>query len=85
MANIVTLNKLPIGKRARVVEIRSKGIIRRRLLDLGLIKDTIIKPLHISPTGDPIAYEIRDTVIAIRSEESKDIYVENQEEVIKWD
>lgn len=79
MTNIVALNKLPVGKKGRVVEIRSNGIVRRRLLDLGLIKDTIIKPLHISPIGDPIAYEIRDTVIAIRSDESKDIYVENKE------
>lgn len=72
----IALNYLPIGKKARVKLITSDGIIRRRMLDLGLISDTIIEALQKSPSGDPVAYQIRGAVIALRSEEASKIMVE---------
>ena len=72
---IIPLNNLPIGKKAVVKELVSDGIIRRRMLDLGLITDTVIEALQRSPSGDPIAYHIRGAVIALRSEEASKIMV----------
>ena len=46
------------------------------MLDLGLIHNTVVKPLIKSPAGDPIAYEIRGAIIALRSEEASQILVE---------
>lgn len=77
MKNKIKLNMLPIGERGRVMEIKASGTLRRRLFDLGLIENTIVKSLHISPARDPIAYEIRDAVIALRSEEAKKVFIEN--------
>ncbi|SHI80693.1 FeoA family protein [Lutispora thermophila] len=74
--NIVPLHLIPCGKSAKVKEITAKGNIRRRMLDLGLIVDTIVESLRKSPSGDPIAYEIRGAVIALRSEEASKILVE---------
>jgi ferrous iron transport protein A len=74
--NIIPLNCLPLGKKAVVKELISDGAIRRRMLDLGLIAETIIEALQRSPSGDPIAYDIRGAVIAIRSEEASKILVE---------
>jgi ferrous iron transport protein A len=71
-----TLNSLPIGKKCRVKKLTSHGLLRRRLLDLGLIDDTIVEALHKSPSGDPIAYLIRGTVIALRAEVASTILVE---------
>ncbi len=68
--NFLTLNQLPIGSFGEVRQLLAKGPIRRRMLDLGLVHSTIVKPLIKSPAGDPIAYEIRGAVIALRSEES---------------
>lgn len=73
---IISLNKLPIGSMGKVKRIIARGNKRRRMLDLGLIDGTIVKSLRKSPLGDPIAYEIRGTVIALRKEESSQIYVE---------
>ncbi|SET73729.1 ferrous iron transport protein A [Natronincola peptidivorans] len=74
--NIMPLNVLPIGGFAKVKELVSDGIARRRMLDLGLIADTKVESLRKSPSGDPIAYEIRGTVIALRSDEASKILVE---------
>lgn len=73
--NIIPLNYLPLGKKATVKELISDGIIRRRMLDLGLTNGTEIEALQKSPSGDPIAYDIRGAVIALRSEEASKIMV----------
>lgn len=72
----VPLNSLTIGDKCKVIELVSEGLIRRRLLDLGLIQDTIVEIVQSSPFGDPIAYLIRGTVIALRSEVAQMILVE---------
>lgn len=76
MDNNIPLNDLPIGGKARVSFLASTGIMRRRLLDLGVIQGTIIESLQESPSGDPIAYLIRGAVIALRSEVAAMILVE---------
>ncbi len=73
---MIPLNKLPLGKKAKVKALTAQGTIRRRLLDLGLISDTVIEALQRSPSGDPVAYDIRGAVIALRSEEASKIMVE---------
>lgn len=52
------------------------GNMRRRILDLGIVQGTNIKPVLRSPLGDPTAYEVRGSIIAIREEDSKLISVE---------
>lgn len=74
--SIISLLEVPVNKKAKVKEIMLDGPIRRRLLDLGLIEDTVIQVLHKSPFGDPIAYLIRGAVIALRSEITKNIFIE---------
>jgi len=72
----IPLSFLPTGKKARVRELTSNGISRRRMPDLGLIWDTEVEALQKSPSGDPVAYLIRGAVIALRSEEASKIMVE---------
>lgn len=55
------------GQKAQVVALQPNGKLRRRLLDIGLIAGTNVECLGHSPLGDPAAYLIRGTVIAIRS------------------
>ncbi|MFT3983866.1 MAG: FeoA family protein [Lachnospiraceae bacterium] len=71
----ITLNKLPIGKKASVTALNSDGTIRRRMLDLGIIDGTEIETLYKSPSGNPVAYLIRGAVIALRSDVSEKITV----------
>jgi ferrous iron transport protein A len=45
------------------------------MLDLGIVKSTMIKPVFISPSGDPRAYEFRGSLIAIRKRDAKFIEI----------
>lgn len=76
MNNCIPLSQLPEGKSGRVKNLSFNGIGRRRMLDLGLIIDTVVQALQRSPSGDPTAYNIRGAVIALRSEEANKIIVE---------
>ncbi|TDX52470.1 FeoA family protein [Orenia marismortui] len=69
------LTQLPLGESCQVVDLKAEGIKRRRLLDLGLIPGTEVIGKRRSPSGDPTAYLIRGTVIALRSEETSLIEV----------
>ncbi|SDZ38239.1 ferrous iron transport protein A [Proteiniborus ethanoligenes] len=71
----ILLHQLPVGKSARVKELLSKGLSRRRLLDLGLIPNSLVSVERISPSGNPIAFNIRGAIIALRKEEAQNIVV----------
>lgn len=69
------LNEMEPGQHATVLALHTKGSMRRRLLDIGLIENTEVECLGRSPGGDPSAYLIRGAVIAIRSEDCRDILI----------
>ena len=76
MKKINKLSDLKQGESAIVSKLSSKGKIRRRLQDIGIVEGTNIECIQKSPLGDPIPYFIRGAVIALRSEDSSEIYVE---------
>ncbi len=73
---MISMDKMKVGDFAEVKEIKTKGTMRRRFLDLGLIENTEIECVGISAGGDPSAYLIRGAVIAVRHEDASEIYVE---------
>lgn len=75
MRDIICLNTLPMDTYGIIDNIHCTGNIKRRLLDLGMIKGTKIKPVLRSPSGDPTAYEVRGSIIAIRKEDSDKINI----------
>ncbi len=77
------LSGLKPGETARVIRLsRScRGLERRRLMDLGILPGTRIEVEMKSPTGDPTAYRVRDSVIALRREQASQIHITRQMEV----
>lgn len=73
----MNLYELPLNTIGIIDTLDCDGNLRRRLLDLGMVKGTKITPIFKSPGGDPIAYEIRKTTIALRKEDSSLIKLKN--------
>lgn len=73
MAEHFRLPDLRPGQRARVHALLNESGMRRRLLDMGLIENTVVECLGKSPFGDPAAYLIRGAVVAIRAEDGEKI------------
>lgn len=76
----MTLNMLRPGKTAIIKAIRNTNAERRRLLDLGILPGTQIENVMSSPLGDPVAYRVRNSVFALRSEQADLIEIEENPE-----
>jgi len=82
--NARTLKDLQPGQSAVVRQVQSAESIRRRLLDMGLIEGTRVECVSSSPFGDPKAYRFRGAVIALRSEDSEGVLI-NEQGAGEWD
>lgn len=73
---IIPLSQCKVNVRFRISKISVRGLLRRRLLDLGFVPGAIVQPIQKSPLGDPIAYRINNTTIALRNNEAEQIFGE---------
>ena len=71
-----TLDDLPLNHFGIIREIFCTENMKRRLLDLGLIKGTKISPVLVSPSKDPRAFLVRGYIIAIRKEDAEKIQID---------
>lgn len=72
------LSELDLGERARVLRIdaQCQGLTRRRFLDLGITPGAEIEVVMRSTFGDPTAYRVRDSLVALRREQADWIWVQ---------
>ena len=75
MEDAFSLSALPVGKTAKVVKITAVGKQKRRFADMGIIEGSSVTSIRRGLFKDPTAYNIRGTVIALRSEDSNKILV----------
>ncbi|MGK9369996.1 FeoA domain-containing protein [Melioribacter sp. Ez-97] len=71
------LSNLEVGEEAEVVGISKalRGMQRRRLLDFGIVPGTRIRAVLKSVGDDPVAYELRGALIALRKNQSDYIFI----------
>jgi DtxR family Mn-dependent transcriptional regulator len=74
---LVTLNALAAGHKGEIVTLDDacQGFTRRRFLDLGLTPGTEIYPELHNIFGDPRAYRLRGTLIALRHDQASQVWV----------
>lgn len=77
LAGAVRLSELPHGQLAEVVTLDEacQGYSRRRLMDLGFTAGAKIRAALSTFAGDPRAYEVRGTLVALRRDQSRHIVV----------
>ena len=71
------LTSLGRGESARISGLESRGLSRRRLLDLGLTPGTLITREFDAPLGEPTAFRVRDAMVALRREDAFGIFIES--------
>jgi DtxR family Mn-dependent transcriptional regulator len=76
-ANAIPLAELTYDQRAEIVVLDEavQGFTRRRFLDLGLTPGTVVYPELQNFFGDPRAYRVRGTLIALRKDQAAQIWV----------
>ena len=69
------LSHLQPGQRGVLTDLATRGPMRTRLQDLGFLKGAEIRCLMESPLGDPKAYWIGATAVALRAKDAGDVFV----------
>ena len=72
----MTLDKLKPGMSGKITVVHGEGLLRRRLLEMGLTPKTIVKVRKVAPMKDPIELYLRSYVLTIRKDDAAMIEVE---------
>ena len=72
----MTLSELGIGNKARILAINGQGVLRDRLLDMGLTPHTLVMIRKMAPMGDPIEISLRSYELTLRMDDARNIEVE---------
>ena len=72
----MTLDKLSAGQSGVITAVGGEGVLRCRLLDMGLIPQTEVTVSKIAPMGDPMELQLRGYVLTLRKEDAQSIEVE---------
>jgi len=76
MENIKTLKDVKSGQTVRVTKMNGAGVVRRRIMDMGITKGVEIYVRKVAPLGDPIEVKVRGYELSLRKEDAKLIEVE---------
>ena len=76
----MTLDELSVGHSGVITAVGGEGILRCRLLDMGLIPQTRIRVSKIAPMGDPMELFLRGYTLTLRKEDAHNITVEEDAE-----
>ncbi len=72
----MTLKELPIGRTARLLEIKGQGALRQHFLDMGLIPGSEVTLVKLAPMGDPMELLVRGYELTIRLDDAEQINIE---------
>ena len=70
-----TLREVGIGETAVVVKLHGEGAVKRRIMDMGITKNTSVFVRKVAPLGDPIEVTVRGYELSIRKADAQMIEV----------
>ena len=76
----MTLDELSVGHSGVITAVGGEGILRCRLLDMGLIPRTRVTLQKVAPMGDPIEIMVRGYELTLRVDDAKKIEVRAEED-----
>ncbi len=71
-----TLRNVKIGETATVIKLHGEGAVKRRIMDMGITKNTSVYVRKVAPLGDPIEITVRNYELSIRKADAEMIEVE---------
>ena len=69
----MTLKELGVGKSGVITAVGGEGVLRCRLLDMGLIPNTKVTVQKITPMGDPMEIRLRGYELTLRLDDAAKI------------
>ena len=74
--SVTTIADLEPGQTGTIRRIQGDGTLRRRLMDLGLLRGTTVEMERSAPLGDPLEILVKGTHLSLRGQEAQAVHVE---------
>jgi ferrous iron transport protein A len=71
-----TLKDIKPGETVKVIKLNGEGAIKRRIMDMGITKNTSVYVRKVAPLGDPIEVTVRGYELSLRKADAQMIEVE---------
>ena len=71
----MTLREVPVHTTVKVVKINGEGAFRRRIMDMGITKNSEIYVREVAPLGDPVEITVRGYELSLRRDDAESVEV----------
>lgn len=71
----MTLREVPVHITVKVVKINGEGAFRRRIMDMGITKNSEIYVRKVAPLGDPVEITVRGYELSLRRDDAESVEV----------
>ncbi|MEG2013036.1 MAG: ferrous iron transport protein A [Anaerovoracaceae bacterium] len=70
-----TLGDVKVGTTVEIQKLHGEGVVKRRIMDMGITKGATVHVRKVAPLGDPIELTVRGYELSIRKSDAKLIEV----------
>ena len=71
-----TLKSTKVGETVTVVKLHGEGVLKRRIMDMGITRGVAVHIRKVAPLGDPIEVTVRGYELSLRKADADLIEVE---------
>ena len=71
-----TIKDAKAGDKVKVIKLHGEGAIKRRIMDMGITRNTEIYIRKFAPLGDPIEVTVRGYELSLRKVDAEMIEIE---------
>ena len=71
-----TLKEAKVGDTVRVVKLHGDGVVRRRMMDMGLTKGVQVHVCKVAPFADPVELIVRGYELSLRKADLEMVEIE---------
>lgn len=66
-----TLKQAACGSTVKVIRLHGEGAVKRRIMDMGIVKGTEVFVRKVAPLGDPIEVRVRGYELSLRKSDAE--------------
>lgn len=70
------MSDMRVGEKGKTTRIEGSGALRRRIMDMGIVRGAEIEMVRDAPLGDPVEFLLKGYNLTLRREEAKTIWLE---------
>ena len=71
-----TLRNVKCGQSVKVVKLHGEGAVKRRIMDMGITKGTVVYVRKVAPFGDPVEVTVRGYELSLRKADAEMIEIQ---------